>query len=497
MPRFAPRRNVGPVRLVRRAGHSCDWPRSLAVVLCALCSLSVSSASVTFARRWHWFDGAVGHSVELRPNQGYLVSGEAQLDSVHSGVVVLCADSLGDTTAVRQYPDYDPGGGLLCRLADSGYVVVGTRNSYHILVTKYNAAGDSVWAWLSPFTGLVSAVIPTFDHGCLIAGRLPDTGVSFGMTKLTADGQESWVRSYRDPRVHGSFARGVAQTRDSGFILCGDCYDYEGPYLRLVRTRPNGDTLWTRLDTSMSGPYVSAVCETPDSGFLFAGSELDTIAYTNRLYLLRTNSAGDIAWSRDIAPSGAQTSASALAMTRDGGYILAGQIDWFDSARVWLVKLNAAGDTQWTSILPGVLIENAASVRPTADSGYVVVGASQADGWSLLLYKTDSLGRIASGIIEGPAPTPDLRPLTPSLRVAPNPAGSSPNPLISYSLPDAGAISLKLYDVTGKLVRVLRSGWTVSGVSSFEFRVSDFPRGIYLLELVAGPDRVTRKLILE
>ena len=461
-----------------------------------LCCLSLSSASwaVTFARRWHWFGGTAGHSVELLPDQGYLVSGETQIDSVHSGVVVLCTDSLGDTTLVRQYRDYDPASGLLCRLADSGYVVVGTRNSYHILVTKYNAAGDSVWAWLSPFTGLVSAVIPTFDHGCLIAGRLPDTGVSFGMTRLTADGQESWVRSYRDPRVHGSFARGVAQTRDSGFILCGDCYDYEGPYLRLVRTRPNGDTLWTRLDTSMSGPYVSAVCETPDSGFLFAGSELDTIAYTNRLYLLRTNSAGDIVWSRDIAPSGAQTSASALAMTRDGGYILAGQIDWFDSARVWLVKLDAAGDTQWTSILPGVLIENAASVRPTPDQGYVVVGGSEADGRSLLLYKTDSLGRIASGIAEERHLSPAPRPPTPSLRVAPNPCSRSLALSLSCSLPVA---SLRLFDATGRLVSVLRAGRTTSGVSSFELRASDFPRGVYLLELTAGPDHITRKLILE
>jgi hypothetical protein len=226
------------------------------ITLCFLFGflLSSASAAVTFAHRWHWYDGAAGHSVELLPDQGYLVAGETQIDPVHNGVVVLRADSLGDTTSVRQLPDYDPGSGLLCRLADSGYVVVGTRNSYHVLVTKYTADGDSVWAWLSGYTGLVSLVIPTFDSGCVVAGRLPDTGVSFGMTRLTADGHESWVHRYREPRVHSSFARGAAQTRDSGFILCGDCSDYEGPYLRLVRTDANGDTLWTRLYTQPSGP---------------------------------------------------------------------------------------------------------------------------------------------------------------------------------------------------------------------------------------------------
>ena len=75
------------------------------VLLCALCGLSASSASATFARRWHWYDGAAGHSVELLPDQGYLVAGEIRIDMVHNGVVVLCADSLGDTTMVRQFPD--------------------------------------------------------------------------------------------------------------------------------------------------------------------------------------------------------------------------------------------------------------------------------------------------------------------------------------------------------------------------------------------------------
>jgi hypothetical protein len=437
--------------------------------------------------------------VELLPDQGYLVSGETQIDSVHNGMVVLCADSLGDTTMVRQFSDYDPGSGLLCRTADSGCVVVGTRASSHIAVSKYAANGDPLWDWLSPFVGPVSAAIPTFDSGCVIVGRIPDSLSSFGMVKATAGISGSWMRSYPDPRIYGSFARGVAQTRDSGFILCGDCFAYEGTYLRLVRTNANGDTLWTRLDTCVSGPDVPAVCETPDSGFLFVGSELDTGTYTNVLLLLRTNPAGGTLWSRNISYPGAQTSASALAMTRDGGYIAAGQIDWSDSARVWLVKLDSAGDTQWTSILPGVLSENAAAVRPTPDQGFVVVGVSEADDRSLLLYKTDSLGRIASGIAEGPPLSPDPRPPTPSLRVAPNPTASSLNPSISYSLPAAGHISLELFDISGRLVSTLVSGYHPAGSYSCSLLTTHYSLacGVYLLELVAGPDRVTRKLILE
>ena len=462
---------------------------------------------MTFAHRWHWFNGTGGHSVELLPGHGYLVAGETQLDSIHNGVVVFRADSLGDTTSVRQFSGYDPGSGMLCRVADSGYVVVGTRNSYHILVTKYTANGDSTWAWLSAYAGEVSTVIPTFDGGCLVAGRLPDTGVSFGMVKLAANGQESWVHSYPDPRVHGSFARGVAQTRDSGFIMCGDCYDYEGPYLRLVRTNPNGDTLWTRIYTQPSGPYVPAVCEAPDSGFLVAGSELDTFTGANALYLLRTGPAGDIVWSRRLARPGTATSAAAMAKTWDGGYVLAGQIDWFDTARVWLVKLDASGDTQWTSILPGVLREAAASVRQTDDLGCVVVGTSEADGRSLLLCKTDSLGRIFSGMSERPAAPSRLQASTVGLKVCPNPAAiRSPQYAIriAFSLPVACCIGLKLYDATGRLLATLATGYHAAGNYAVPVSHSDGDighsrpaRGVYFLKLDAGPDHITRQLILE
>ena len=44
-----------------------------------------------------------------------------------------------------------------------------------------------------------------------------------------------------------------------------------------------------------------------------------------------------------------------------------------------------------------------------------------------------------------------------ALRIAPNPFTSRTS--ISYSLPRAGYVSLKLYDVTGKLVNTLVSGY--------------------------------------
>ena len=82
-----------------------------------------------------------------------------------------------------------------------------------------------------------------------------------------------------------------------------------------------------------------------------------------------------------------------------------------------------------------------------------------------------------------------------ALRIAPNPfAGVA---TISYSLPEPAACRLGLYDVTGKLVQTLVSGYAKAGVSSLRLQASSLPKGIYLLRLNADGHSTTRKMILE
>jgi len=86
-----------------------------------------------------------------------------------------------------------------------------------------------------------------------------------------------------------------------------------------------------------------------------------------------------------------------------------------------------------------------------------------------------------------------------SLSVTPNPFTSSLNPSISYSLPTPGNVSLKLYDIAGKLAGTLASGYRPAG--SYAYRLSPtayrLSAGVYLLRYEAGEYRATEKLIIE
>ena len=83
----------------------------------------------------------------------------------------------------------------------------------------------------------------------------------------------------------------------------------------------------------------------------------------------------------------------------------------------------------------------------------------------------------------------------PQLAVSPNPFTSATT--ISYSLPAAGIVRLKLYDITGQLVSTLASGYDNAGASSLKLQASSLSAGIYILKLSTETSTLTQKLIIE
>ena len=463
------------MRVTHRAGT--------ALVLLVLPTLAL--ATVTFERRWHWFREDVGRSVALTADGGYLVGGETWVDTTLYGIVLARTDSLGDTTSVRHLLGVDHGSGYVCALRGGGFVASGTRNTWNVFARGFSPSGDSTWSYDPSIHGRVYALIGTRDGGCLITSR--DSMLYMGLIKLDSTGHEEWNHGYDDPRVLGTTAYGVAETQDSGFILCGNVTDYTASYVQQVRVNSQGETLWTRLYSGPEGQSLQAVCETPDRGFFAVGSAFDTLLSHNAVYLVRTDSNGAITWTRSISLPGAGTQATALCETHDSGYVVAGQIDWGDSARAWLVKLDASADTVWTSVLPGRGREQAKEIWQTADGGYVIAGTSDAPNDSILLVKTDSLGHVASGVAEGKSAICKFL----ALSVEPNPVSGIA--LVDYSLPRESGVSLGLYDVTGRQVR----SWVGLRTSGFRLDIRSIPAGVYLLRLESDCGSTTRKLVIE
>ncbi len=80
------------------------------------------------------------------------------------------------------------------------------------------------------------------------------------------------------------------------------------------------------------------------------------------------------------------------------------------------------------------------------------------------------------------------------LSIYPNPSFS--NTTIKYEMPKATNISLRLYDISGRLVKTIYSGTQEKGYHKIEIPRREFRRGIYFIRFKAGEFESTRKLIL-
>ena len=134
------------------------------------------------------------------------------------------------------------------------------------------------------------------------------------------------------------------------------------------------------------------------------------------------------------------------------------------------------------------------SVAP--DSGGIDVAISPASGSSAVhagsTFKVDDLSLTGATSVESPA---EHTPVSYALRQNyPNPF--NPTTVISYDLPAATKINLKVYDVLGREVATLVDGEMEAGVHQVSFDASRLASGIYFYRIAAGNYVTMKKMLL-
>jgi hypothetical protein len=76
-----------------------------------------------------------------------------------------------------------------------------------------------------------------------------------------------------------------------------------------------------------------------------------------------------------------------------------------------------------------------------------------------------------------------------------------PNPFnpatkITYALPKAGDVELKIYDVLGREVATLVNEVKQAGIYTVEFNASNFASGIYFYTMKSGDFNAVKKMVL-
>lgn len=142
--------------------------------------------------------------------------------------------------------------------------------------------------------------------------------------------------------------------------------------------------------------YSVDVCQ--DGGYIIAGRTMSFGAGGEDVYVLRTDEAGDTSWCRTYGGPG-EDRGCCVRQTMDGGYVIAGYTSSFGAGEmdVYLLKLDAWGDSVWTKTYGTEGYEEGRWLDATPDGGYVIVGyttSGGAGGQDMYVVKTDSAGAL-------------------------------------------------------------------------------------------------------
>jgi Secretion system C-terminal sorting domain len=216
----------------------------------------------------------------------------------------------------------------------------------------------------------------------------------------------------------------IKETKDGNYIAAGFTASNNGDIIGnhgtldmlVVKYNNIGNIIWQKTYGGSNIDWAYAMENTLDGGYIVTGftdSDNGNVSGNHGgsdAWVVKLNNLGDIQWQKCLGGSG-WDEAWAIAVTLDGGYIVAGRSNSTNGdvsgnhggLDYWVVKLNGSGSIEWQKCYGGSSEDNAYAVRQTSDGGYIVTGEAlsnngdvsgnhgDADYWVIKLSPTGNL----------------------------------------------------------------------------------------------------------
>lgn len=352
-------------------------------------------------------------SVKQRPGSGYVFCGSAG-DYYTSGidVFVVTTDESGETEWIRQFSNNKNDRGWDVEITgEDQYMVAATSQQplwsvsspVDILLVGMDGSGNKIWDQFYSLEGptgfielmKVSDSASVVYYSTLIEGE--DNVFYQGyLLKNDLSGNEIWKKEL----PQGVFYS-CEVDRDGGFVLCGlhTREDSGQPDIYVVKTDPQGDTLWTRYFDHLDHPQPGDICLT-DRGYAICG-KYDISMYASAGFVLALDEDGWDLWTREYDPlyieqddpennPGPYGFMTRIIETDDGELAAIGQESNAVTSTTYMVKLAARnGDIVWDREYDPGHQAALLDIQQTLDGGYIMAGSAGGKGY---IVKTDENG---------------------------------------------------------------------------------------------------------
>jgi len=440
-----------------------------------------------------------GYSVQQTSDGGYIIAGYTESYGVgRCDVWLIKTDSEGNKEWDKTFGGSDWDWGLsVQQTSDGGYIIVGGTESYgagstDVWLIKTDSEGNKEWdkTFGGSYEDWGESVQQTSDGGYIITGGTESYAAGYSdvwLIKTDSEGNKEWDKTFSG--AYAGWGLSVQQTSDGGYIIAGWIYSGDADFdVWLIKTDSEGNKEWDKTFGGSSGDWSHSVQQTSDGGYIIAGKTASYGAGGGDIWLIKTDSEGNKEWDKIFRESSYDVGYS-VQQTSDGGYIITGGTESYGAGweDVWLIKADSEGNKEWDKIFGGSLGDCGYSVQQTSDGGYIIAGEtySYGAGWEdVYLIRLTSEAAIITL----------TSPHNFQLLCYPIPAKQSMT--IKFSLPQESFTTLKLYNVSGRLIKTLFSGKRPAGTYQIDWNTKELPSGIYFLRLETEKQSLTRRIVI-
>ena len=292
--------------------------------------------------------------------------------------------------------------------SDGGYILVGgarRRGSHYAYLVKTDSSGNLQWEKTlgDGADDWGFDVQQTSDGGYIIAGAHNGNGDDHDdrelsrnsevyLIKTDAAGKMQWEKKFGGDKADKALR--VQQTADGGYIIVGITASFGAGHwdVYLLKTDSSGNLKWQRTFGTEKEDWGQSVLQTPDGGYILAGQTQvgEGKIMQNGLpktifnvYVVRTDSAGKLIWEKIFGGRKNNVKARSIKITPDGNYIIAGTTDTGGNGNndFYLLKIDPEGNTLWEKrITKPVTRDQCWDVDVTTDGGYILAGETMKGG---------------------------------------------------------------------------------------------------------------------
>ncbi len=442
-----------------------------------------------------YWDGA--NYIQQTSDGGFIIAGYSTVQSgSFADIYIVKTDEFGNTVWSHTLSGggIDEGYCVQQTWPDGGYIIAGKAGNSDAYLIKLDADGNTLWTKTLGGSGWDDArsVQQTIDGGYILAGSTTSYGAGekdIYLIRTDSSGNQVWAKTFGGSGFDIGYS--VQQTTDGGFIVAGSTYSFGkiSSDMYLIRTDSVGNVIWSEIFGDSGFDAAFSVQQTDDGGFIFGGAAEFSSTNGTDFALLKTDSDGNVQWVKTYGSPVSELGYS-VQVIQNSGYILAGGRTYPGNRDIYIVRTDTSGDTLWTQTYGGPEYENGYCVQHTADGGYIIAGTTQSYGAGasdVYLIKLESDQGIEQEN-EGNQPVVAFQ------AISPNPFSSELH--ISFSIQEETIIGLSIFDLSGRLVDELSHTQLPAGDHTVIWNTTDdIPVGCYLVGLDACGYHITERCL--